>query len=98
MENSSEDNGDGGIHYFKFWEAIWAYEKVGDAAYESHFCRNRVDGGIEIPRRKANEMKNFMDPTEEILLDVELMEQIKESREDFKVGRYKRLHELIKWS
>ena len=35
-----------------------------------------------------------MKSTLEVLSDSELIEQIKESREDFKAGKYKRLHEL----
>jgi len=35
-----------------------------------------------------------MKSTLEILSDPELMQQIEESREDFKAGRYKELHEL----
>ena len=34
--------------------------------------------------------------TLEVLSDSELIEQIKESREDFKAGKYKKLHDLIK--
>jgi len=36
-----------------------------------------------------------MKSTLEILSDPELMQQIKESRDDFKAGRYKELHELM---
>ncbi len=37
-----------------------------------------------------------MKSTLEVLSDSELIEQIKESREDFKAGKYKKLRELIK--
>jgi PHD/YefM family antitoxin component YafN of YafNO toxin-antitoxin module len=36
-----------------------------------------------------------MKSTLEVLSDSELIEQIKESREDFKAGKYKKLHELM---
>jgi PHD/YefM family antitoxin component YafN of YafNO toxin-antitoxin module len=36
-----------------------------------------------------------MKSTLEILSDPELMQQIDESRDDFKAGRYKELHELM---
>ena len=36
-----------------------------------------------------------MKSTQEILSDPELMQQIEESREDFKAGRYKELRELM---
>ena len=36
-----------------------------------------------------------MKSTLEIMSDPELMQQIEESREDFKAGRYKELHELM---
>jgi PHD/YefM family antitoxin component YafN of YafNO toxin-antitoxin module len=39
-----------------------------------------------------------MKSTLEVLSDPELMAQIKESREDFKAGRFKKLHELLKES
>ena len=35
-----------------------------------------------------------MDSTDEIMADPELLQQIKESLEDFKAGRYKELREL----
>ena len=35
-----------------------------------------------------------MDSTDEIMSDPELLQQIKESWEDFKAGIYKELHEL----
>jgi PHD/YefM family antitoxin component YafN of YafNO toxin-antitoxin module len=37
-----------------------------------------------------------MKSTLEVFSDPELMEQIKESREDFKVGRFKKLQDLLK--
>ncbi len=37
-----------------------------------------------------------MKATLEVLSDSELIEQIKESREDFKSGKYKKLSDLIK--
>ena len=37
-----------------------------------------------------------MKSTLEVLSDPELMEQIKESREDFKAGRFKKLQHLLK--
>jgi PHD/YefM family antitoxin component YafN of YafNO toxin-antitoxin module len=37
-----------------------------------------------------------MKSTLEVLSDPELMEQIKESREDFKAGRFKKLQDLLK--
>ena len=36
-----------------------------------------------------------MDSTDEIMADPELLQQIEESREDFKAGRYKELRELM---
>ncbi|MGB2728401.1 MAG: hypothetical protein WBD09_07975 [Halobacteriota archaeon] len=39
-----------------------------------------------------------MKSTLEVLSDAELMEQIKESREDFKAGRFKKLRDLLKES
>lgn len=39
-----------------------------------------------------------MKSTLEVLSDIELMDQIKESREDFKVGRFKKLQDLLKES
>ncbi len=39
-----------------------------------------------------------MKSTLEVLSDPELMAQIKESRGDFKAGRFKKLHELLKKS
>jgi PHD/YefM family antitoxin component YafN of YafNO toxin-antitoxin module len=39
-----------------------------------------------------------MKSTLEVLSDLELMEQIKESREDFKAGRFKKLQDLLKES
>ena len=36
-----------------------------------------------------------MKSTLEVLSDPELMEQIKESREDFKAGRFKKLQDLL---
>jgi len=36
-----------------------------------------------------------MKSTLEVLSDSELLEQIKESREDFKAGRFRKLHELM---
>jgi len=36
-----------------------------------------------------------MDSTHEIMSDPELLQQIKESRKDFKAGRYKEIRELI---
>jgi len=39
-----------------------------------------------------------MKSTLEILSDLELMEQIKKSREDFKAGRFKKLQDLLKES
>ncbi len=39
-----------------------------------------------------------MKSTLEVLSDTELLEQIKESREDYKAGRYKKLRDLIKES
>jgi PHD/YefM family antitoxin component YafN of YafNO toxin-antitoxin module len=44
-----------------------------------------------ISRDEYNSMKSTL----EVLSDFELIKQIKESREDFKYGRYKKLHELI---
>ena len=45
-------------------------------------------------------MKAFlrMKGTLELLSDPELMKQIKESREDFKAGRFKKLKDLLKES
>ena len=37
-----------------------------------------------------------MRSTLEVLSDSELLEQIKESEEDYKAGRYKKLEDLIK--
>jgi PHD/YefM family antitoxin component YafN of YafNO toxin-antitoxin module len=37
-----------------------------------------------------------MESTLEVLSDIELLEQIKESREDFKAGRFKKLQDLLK--
>ncbi|MBL7117676.1 MAG: hypothetical protein ISS94_02680 [Candidatus Syntrophoarchaeum sp.] len=37
-----------------------------------------------------------MKSTLEVLSDTELVEQIKESREDFKAGRFKKLRDLLK--
>ncbi len=39
-----------------------------------------------------------MKSTLEVLSDLELMEQIKESRDDFKAGRFKKLRDLLKES
>jgi PHD/YefM family antitoxin component YafN of YafNO toxin-antitoxin module len=39
-----------------------------------------------------------MKSTLEVLSDPELMKQIKESREDFKAGRFKKLRDLLKES
>jgi PHD/YefM family antitoxin component YafN of YafNO toxin-antitoxin module len=39
-----------------------------------------------------------MKSTLEVLSDPELIEQIKESREDFKAGRFKKLRDLLKES
>ncbi len=39
-----------------------------------------------------------MKSTLEVLSDTELLEQIKESEEDYKAGRYKNLRDLIKES
>ena len=39
-----------------------------------------------------------MKSTLEVLSDPELMEQIKESRDDFKAGRFKKLRDLLKES
>lgn len=39
-----------------------------------------------------------MKSTLEVLSDPELMEQLKESREDFKAGRFKKLRDLLKES
>ena len=36
-----------------------------------------------------------MDSTDEIMADPELLQQIKESMEDFKAGRYKEIRELM---
>jgi len=43
----------------------------------------------------SNDEYESMKSTLEILSDPELMQQIEESREDFKAGRYKELYELI---
>ncbi|MCZ7383826.1 MAG: hypothetical protein O8C63_03650 [Candidatus Methanoperedens sp.] len=39
-----------------------------------------------------------MKSTLEVLSDTELLQQIEESKEDYKAGRYKKLHDLIKES
>ncbi len=43
----------------------------------------------------SNDEYESMKTTLEVLSDRELLDQIKESREDFKAGKYKRLHELM---
>ena len=47
---------------------------------------------VTIPLDEYESMKS----TIEVLSDPELMEQIKESREDFKVGKFKTLQNLLK--
>ena len=49
---------------------------------------------VTIPLDEYESMKS----TIEVLSDPELMEQIKESREDFKAGRFKTLQNLLKES
>ena len=49
---------------------------------------------VTIPLDEYESMKS----TIEVLSDPELMEQIKESREDFKVGKFKTLQNLLKES
>ncbi len=44
---------------------------------------------------KTNRHFDAMKSTLEVLSDPELMEQIKESKEDYKAGRYKKLRDLI---
>lgn len=44
---------------------------------------------------KTNGNLNAMKSTLEVLSDPELMEQIRESEEDYKAGRYKKLRDLI---
>ena len=46
---------------------------------------------VTIPRDEYESMKSTL----EVLSDPELMEQIKESHEDMKAGRYKELRELM---
>ncbi len=48
--------------------------------------------GVTISSDEYESMKS----TIEVLSDSELMEQIKESREDYKSGRFKKLRELMK--
>ncbi|MCX9025516.1 MAG: hypothetical protein OIN85_05405 [Candidatus Methanoperedens sp.] len=44
----------------------------------------------------SNDEYESMKSTLEVLSDTELLEQIKESEEDYKAGRYKKLRDLIK--
>ncbi len=47
---------------------------------------------VTISRDEYNSMKSTL----EVLSDFELIEQIKESKEDFKAGKYKKLRDLTK--
>ena len=49
---------------------------------------------ITISSDEYESMKSTLD----VLSDPELMEQIKESREDFKAGRFKKLQDVLKES
>lgn len=46
-------------------------------------------------RGKSNRLPKAMKSTLEVLSDSELLEQIKESEEDYKAGRYIKLRDLM---